>query len=137
MTYVRDQTSEELATHMRSLQKMAGWHDPLADRLWEEVEKLKAENEALRKAAAKWKSDSLCGSEDVYRLSCDLAQRTGEVRELAGVVDDLCALAKQFVQRLRKAAPDSDLPEKAMDYLKRKGLQGSPLRAAMSKGEQP
>lgn len=99
-----------------------------------------AQNEViagLRKDAAKWKSDSLSGSEDVYRLSCELAQRTGEVRELAGVVDDLSALTKQFVQRLRKGAPDSDLPEKAMDYLRRKGLQGSPLRAATSKGEQP
>ncbi|CAI8806756.1 hypothetical protein EMIT0324P_11066 [Pseudomonas chlororaphis] len=50
MTYVRNQTSEELAVHMRSLQRMPGWHEPLADRLWEEVEKLRAENEALRKA---------------------------------------------------------------------------------------
>ncbi|EXF96261.1 hypothetical protein HK44_020290 [Pseudomonas fluorescens HK44] len=43
MTYVREQSSDELAAHMRSLQRMAGWFDPLADRLWQEVEKLKAE----------------------------------------------------------------------------------------------
>ena len=68
MTYVREQTSEELAVHMRSLQRMSGWFDPLADRLWQEVEKLKAENarstereihqlaeiEALRKNSARY-----------------------------------------------------------------------------------
>lgn len=48
MTYVREQSSTELAVHMRSLQKMPGWHDPLADRLWQEVEALKAEVAGLR-----------------------------------------------------------------------------------------
>ncbi|MBT9570040.1 MAG: hypothetical protein IV106_02810 [Pseudomonas umsongensis] len=42
MTYVRDQSSAELAAHMRSLQKMSGWFEPLADRLWQEVEALQA-----------------------------------------------------------------------------------------------
>jgi hypothetical protein len=37
MTYVREQTSEELRAHMCRLQKMEGWHEPLADRLFEEV----------------------------------------------------------------------------------------------------
>ena len=49
MTYVREQTSAELAAHMRSLKKMPGWFEPLADRLWQEVEILKAENERLHK----------------------------------------------------------------------------------------
>ena len=48
MTYVREQSSTELAVHMRSLQKMPGWHDTLADRLWQEVEALKAEVAGLR-----------------------------------------------------------------------------------------
>jgi hypothetical protein len=43
MTFVRDQSSEELAAHMPYLQKLPGWHDPLADRLWQEVQSLKAE----------------------------------------------------------------------------------------------
>lgn len=51
------------------------------------------------------------------------------LRNGAACVDDLSALVRQLVQRLRKAAPENDLPEKALDYLKRKGLQGSPLRA--------
>jgi hypothetical protein len=94
-----------------------------------ETDQLKAENESLRQSGAKWKQGSLDGTADVYRLSCELAQRTGEVRELAGVVDDLCALTKRFVQHLSKAAPGNDLSEKALDYLTRKGLQGCPMRA--------
>jgi hypothetical protein len=93
-----------------------------------ECDQLKAENEALRAEAAKWKNESVSDSQTIYSLSCNLAQRTGEVRELAGVVDDLAALTKKFVQRLSKAAPDNDLPAKAMDYLGRKGLQGSAMR---------
>lgn len=42
---------------------------------------------------------------------------------------DLSTLVKQLVQALRKAAPNSDLPQIALDYLRRKGLQGSPLRS--------
>ena len=48
MTYVREQTSAELAAHIRSLQKMAGWFDPLSDRLWQEVEALQAEVSGLK-----------------------------------------------------------------------------------------
>ncbi|HJV72703.1 MAG TPA: hypothetical protein VJ654_00650 [Noviherbaspirillum sp.] len=43
-------------------------------------------------------------------------------------VDDLVALVRQLARSLSKAAPDHALPAKAMDYLQRKGLQGSPLR---------
>jgi hypothetical protein len=45
------------------------------------------------------------------------------------VVDDLAALVRQLVHSLAKAKPDSPLVERALDYLRRKGLQGSPLRA--------
>lgn len=51
------------------------------------------------------------------------------LRNTSACVDDLSALVRQLVQRLRKAAPDSDLPAKALDYLQRKGLQGSPMRS--------
>ena len=43
--------------------------------------------------------------------------------------DDLPILTRRLVQSLRKAAPDNELAEKALDYLRRHGLQGSPLRA--------
>lgn len=44
------------------------------------------------------------------------------------LVEDLSALVQRLVQRLRKAAPDDELPDKAMDYLQRSGRLGSPLR---------
>ncbi|ENZ74951.1 MULTISPECIES: hypothetical protein [Ralstonia] len=43
---------------------------------------------------------------------------------------DLAALVKHLVRQLRKAAPDNDLANRAADYLKREGLQGSPMRIA-------
>lgn len=43
-------------------------------------------------------------------------------------VDDLAALVRKLSYALTKANPASTLPERAMDYLKRHGLQGSPLR---------
>lgn len=44
------------------------------------------------------------------------------------VMGDMATLVKQLVQNLRKAAPDNDLADKALDYLERHGLLGSPLR---------
>lgn len=46
---------------------------------------------------------------------------------------DLAALVRQLAHALRKAAPGNDLADRAVDYLKRAGLQGSPLRTT---GEQ-
>jgi hypothetical protein len=43
-------------------------------------------------------------------------------------VDDLAMLVRRLAHSLRQAAPSNDLPDKALDYLQRKGLQGSPLR---------
>ena len=43
-------------------------------------------------------------------------------------VDDLVALINQMAYRLRKADPASQWPDRAADYLKRKGLVFSPLR---------
>ena len=37
MTYVTDQTSQELRTHMQKLMAMKGWHEPLSDRLYKEI----------------------------------------------------------------------------------------------------
>jgi hypothetical protein len=93
------------------------------------IERLKSENAVLRAEAAKWRNESVIDSETIYCLSCKHAQRAGEVRELAGVVDDLSAMTKKLVHRLGKAAPNDDLAAQAMDYLKRKHLQGSPMRA--------
>jgi len=43
-------------------------------------------------------------------------------------VDSLAALVRQLAQSLKKHHPESDLAKRAVDYLKRHGLQGSPLR---------
>lgn len=48
----------------------------------------------------------------------------------APAVDDLAMLVARLVRALRKAAPDNELSEQALDYLKREGLTGSALRAA-------
>lgn len=45
-------------------------------------------------------------------------------------VGDLAMLVAQLARALRKAAPAHDLPARAMDYLQREGLCGSPLREA-------
>lgn len=50
MTYVTDQTSAELRAHMRRLTATPGWHEPLADRLWREVQEQDAEIKRLRAA---------------------------------------------------------------------------------------
>lgn len=44
--------------------------------------------------------------------------------------DDLSDVVARLARALRKAAPDNDLSEKALDYLRRKGFKGSPLRNA-------
>ncbi len=43
-------------------------------------------------------------------------------------VGDLVSLVNRLAHSLRKAVPSHDLPEKALDYLQREGLIGSPLR---------
>lgn len=44
------------------------------------------------------------------------------------IVDDLAMLVRRLVHALHKSKPDSTLAKQAVDYLRRKGLQGSPLR---------
>ena len=43
-------------------------------------------------------------------------------------LDEMASLVRKLVQALRKAAPSNDLSEQALDYLKRKGLEGRILR---------
>jgi len=65
---------------------------------------------------------------DIKHLRIDNAQLQYALEQSETIVDDLAQLVKQLVHQLRKAAPGNELSEKAMDYLKRKGLLGSPLR---------
>jgi len=59
MTYVTEQTSEELRAHMRRLQAMPGWHNPLDDRLWKEVQTLEAERDQLRAEVERLRPNAL------------------------------------------------------------------------------
>jgi phage gpG-like protein len=68
-------------------------------------------------------------NEELYDPDCSACKRAQEdYAKLERVTDDLTALVARLAHSLRKAAPDNDLPAKALDYLCRKGLQGSPLR---------
>lgn len=69
--------------------------------------------------------------EELYDPDCSACARAQEdYAALERDADDLVALVQRLARALRKAKPDSDLPEKALDYLRRKNLQGSPLRDA-------
>lgn len=58
--------------------------------------------------------------------------RAEDENSSGAMVGDLVMLVRKLVHALRKAAPDHGMPDRAVDYLVRHGLQGSPLR-----GEQP
>lgn len=55
----------------------------------------------------------------------------------AAYADDLVALVENLAQALSAAAPGNDLAGHALDYLKRNGLQGSPLQAAEAAPQAP
>ncbi len=48
-------------------------------------------------------------------------------------IGDMAMLIRQLSSALKKANPDSGLPKKAMDYLRRHSLQGSVLRDGTQK----
>jgi hypothetical protein len=43
--------------------------------------------------------------------------------------DDMAMLIRQLVHKVKNLSPDSSLADRAMDYLKRHGLEGGPLRS--------
>ena len=57
-----------------------------------------------------------------------------DYKALEKTADDLAALVKRLAHLLRKAAPGSNLPEIALDYLARNKLEGSPLRETPNAG---
>jgi hypothetical protein len=60
----------------------------------------------------------------------DCKEAAKDYEELEKVVDDLAQLVRRLARSLRKTAPDNGLSEKALGYLKRKELLGSPVRKA-------
>ena len=68
-------------------------------------------------------------NEEIYDPDCGACERAQkEYAEIEKVADDLATLVRHLVRYIQKTAPDKELTDKALDYLKRKGLQGSPLR---------
>lgn len=53
------------------------------------------------------------------------------------VIANLATLVRRLALALRKAAPKHTLPATAMDYLRREGLCGSPLRVDTDDEAQP
>jgi len=58
----------------------------------------------------------------------DAMQRICDTRAGLDAADELAMLVRRLASALQKAAPDSDLPKTAMDYLSIAGLAGSPMR---------
>lgn len=65
---------------------------------------------------------------DIKHLRIDNAQLQYALEQSETIVDDLAQLVTRLVRQLRKADPDNELAEKALDYLKGKKLCGSSLR---------
>ena len=61
-------------------------------------------------------------------IACEQAQK--DYNELDKIAGDLAILVVRLSRALRKASPDNDLPEKAMDYLNRHDFNCEPLRKA-------
>ncbi|EZI22894.1 hypothetical protein [Pseudomonas extremaustralis] len=118
MTYVREQSSTELAVHMRSLQKMPGWHDPLADRLWQEVEALKAEVAGLR-----------TGYEAYERVNAELK---GEVEGLRKALTS----SREFLMRDAKVRRMTDGARHISPMFPLRKLVMEQIDAALGQGEQ-
>ncbi|WP_028616738.1 hypothetical protein [Pseudomonas canadensis] len=117
MTYVREQTSAELAEHIRSLKKMAGWFDPLSDRLWQEVEALQAEVSVLK-----------AGYEAYERVNAEQKAEIGSLRKGAARYEWLRLARSGYIEVVEWIGPHATgMTGEDLDAL---------LDAAMGKGEQ-
>ena len=70
-------------------------------------------------------------------VAMDLAIRTPTEERTQQQVADLAALVKQLVRAIRYASPGHKLADKAMGYLHRNGLVGSPLRVEIDAKDAP
>lgn len=79
--------------------------------------------------AALWNQHLRSVAWQASRTQPDTAVKDKCIAELELAVDDLAALVQRLVRAIHTANPSNTFADKAMDYLKRKGLQGNPLRA--------
>lgn len=66
--------------------------------------------------------------QQMHKAYAAAIKRIAELEKDAQTVDDLAMLTRKLIVALRKAAPNDVLPERAVDFLQRRGLQGSILR---------
>lgn len=57
-----------------------------------------------------------------------LLKACAERKKERAAMEDLAMLVKKLVRSIRLGVPELQLADRAMDYLKRNGLEGSPLR---------
>ena len=67
--------------------------------------------------------------EELYDPECSACERAQkDYADLEAVADDLAALVRRLAHALDKPSGNTLLARQAMDYLRRIGLSGSPLR---------
>jgi hypothetical protein len=70
------------------------------------------------------------------REFCSAPTQGADARPVA-TMDDMRMLIQRLAHSLRKASPDNALSDQAMDYLKRMGLIGTPLRDVANRDAAP
>lgn len=91
------------------------------ERLRQEIDGLKAALEAISVAEETLRGE-LEGADALHEAEKQMHAKTKAKTE------DLAMLVKKLVQSMRNGALEPQLADKAMGYLKRNGLEGSPLR---------
>lgn len=145
MTYVSDMNSEELTAHMVRLQATPGWHNPLDDRLWQEVQWLRVELEAarglLRRASlilgsqgyGAW--DSLAAEIEVLLTATPAPEVPDHLREPAKMVEQGDRQEAQVMGRVHYN-PDHPEPVRAvLNSIGRTLPDNAPLYTAPQPGQ--
>lgn len=68
-----------------------------------------------------------CCMQNLHGFVCNCKSRKRN-ESIEKQVDELAVLVRKLAHSLKKCNETSDLPDRAMDYLKRSNLTGSPLR---------
>lgn len=106
MTYVTDQTSAELRVHMRSLKRMQGWHEPLADRLFKEVVEQDATIKKLEGALAAAEARNATLTDDAARAERNRDMWKDQCAGQAKQLEALRPIERRYLWlRDRTAAP--------------------------------
>lgn len=84
--------------------------------------------EAIRKSTADLVEKSAGAESETKVLDVPSAEPNGPHPEPEARMDELAMIIRRFVHKCRKANIEAQFCDLTMDYLRRKGLQGSPLR---------